>query len=120
MTFIPAERRVHPRYPLGATVIYSYGGQIYPGNVQDLGKGGISFWGEIDMPVGESLTLTLTLIVGTAQARLTCRGVVRWKQAPQPGLFRYGAAFGSLNDAQTAVLAEFLGGTGAPPVRETA
>ena len=106
------------RYPLGVSLLFTYTEQNYPGNVQALGKGGLSFWAEVDMPVGESLTLTLTLVVGAAQAKLTNRGVIRWKQTPSPALFQYGANFSELNPAQLKVLAEFLGGTGAPPVSE--
>jgi hypothetical protein len=115
----PSERRSHPRYPLGAMLNFTYSDNLYPGNVHDLGKGGLSFWAEADMPEGESLTLTLTLIVGAAQAKITNRGVIRWKQAAEPGLFRYGVAFSPLNPAQLTILAEFLGGTGEPPMRET-
>jgi hypothetical protein len=114
-----SERRNHPRYPLGAMLNFTYSEKLYPGNVHDLGKGGLSFWAEPDMSVGESLTLTLTLIVGAAQAKITSRGVIRWKQTAEPALFRYGVAFNPLNPAQLTILAEFLGGTGEPPVRES-
>jgi hypothetical protein len=103
------------RYPLGVSLRFTYTEQNYPGNVHALGKGGLSFWAEVDMPVGESLTFTLTLVVGAAQAKLTNRGVIRWKQIPAPALFQYGATFSALNPAQLKVLAEFLGGTGVPP-----
>jgi hypothetical protein len=118
MNSLYSERRAHPRYPLGATLLFTYTGQRYAGNVNDLGKGGLSFWAEVDMPIGESLTLTITLIVGAAQAKLTSRGTIRWKQSGEAGLVRYGAAFDQLNAAQLAILAEFLGGTGEPPVRD--
>ena len=52
MTLSSAERRIHPRFPLGATLMFTYSGQLYPGNVHDLGKGGLSFWAEVDMPEG--------------------------------------------------------------------
>ena len=45
--------------------------------------------------------------------------MIRWKQTAEGGLYRYGTAFGALNPAQLKVLAEFLGGTGEPPIRET-
>jgi len=118
MTSIWYERRAHPRYPLGATVTFTYTGQLHPGSVHDLGKGGLSFWAERDMPVGENLVLTITLIVGEAQAKLTCRGVIRWRQLSEDHLFRYGVAFSGLNPAQLKVLTEFLGGTGEPPIKD--
>jgi hypothetical protein len=119
MTSIWSERRAHPRYPLGATLTFTYTGQLRPGSVHDLGKGGLSFWAEGDMPVGENLILTLTLIVGETQAKLSCRGEIRWKQPAEDNLFRYGLAFGALNPAQLTVLTEFLGGTGKPPVKDS-
>lgn len=119
MTPTSSDRRAHPRFPLGATLMYTHAGEAYPGNVHDLGKGGLSFGAEGDMPVGETLTLTVTLIVGNAQAKLTSRGTICWKQPAQAGLFRYGVAFSRLNSAQLKVLAEFLGGTGQPPVRDS-
>jgi PilZ domain len=119
MTSSLSDRRSTPRYPLGAKLMFTSAGQLYPGHVQDLGKGGLSFWAEVDLPVGESLTLTLTLIVGNAQATLTSRGLIRWKQTPEPGRFHYGTLFCDLNPAQFNVLAEFLGGTGQPPVADT-
>ena len=118
MSLNSSERRAHPRYPLGAILMFTYAEHVHPGNVHDLGKGGLSFWAEVDMPVRESLTLTLTLIVGAAQAKLTNRGVIRWKQTVEAGKFRYGAAFSRLNPAQLKVLAEFLGGTGEPPIKD--
>jgi hypothetical protein len=119
MTSIWIERRAHPRYPLGAMLTFTYTEQVHPGSVHDLGKGGLSFWAERDMPVGENLILALTLIVGEAQAKLTCRGVIRWRQAAEDNLFRYGVAFSGLNLAQLRVLTEFLGGTGEPPIKES-
>ena len=119
MTSIWPERRAHPRYPLGVAVTFTYTGQLHPGSVHDLGKGGLSFWAERDMPVGENLNLTLTLIVGEAQAKMTCHGVIRWKQPADENLFRYGLAFSTLNPAQLTVLTEFLGGTGKPPVKDS-
>jgi len=119
MTLYSPERRAHPRYPLGATLIFTYTGQPHPGSVHDLGKGGLSFWAETDMPVDETLLLTLTLIVGEAQATVNCRGVIRWKQTTDDRLFRYGVAFSGLNPAQLKVMAEFLGGTGEPPIKES-
>ncbi len=120
MTVNWSERRAHPRYPLGATLSFTYTGQLHPGSVHDLGKGGLSFWAEGDMPVGENLIVTLTLIVGEAQATMTCRGVIRWKQPVEENLFRYGLAFGAMNPGQLKVLTEFLGGTGKPPVKDSA
>ena len=116
MTSNLSDRRIHPRYPQAAALLFNYDGQIYPGNVNDLGKGGLSFWAEVDLPVAEPLPLMLTLTVGNAQAKMTCLGLVRWKQTAQPELFRYGAAFSGLTPAQLSVLAEFLGGTGEPPM----
>jgi len=113
------ERRVHPRYPLEAALKFTYAGQTYPGAVHDLSKGGLSFWCNVELPTGAGLTLALTLIVGKAQATLTTQGLICWQQSDPDGPFRYGVAFSQLNPAQLKVLAEFLGGTGAPPVRNS-
>ena len=119
MSSSPFERRAHPRYPLEAALKFTYAGQTYPAAVHDLSKGGLSCWANPDMPVGADLTLLLTLVVGKAQATLTIQGLIRWQQSDPDGPFRYGVAFSQLNPAQLKVLAEFLGGTGAPPVRDS-
>lgn len=120
MSSKPLERRAHPRYPLEAALTFTYAGQTYPGAVHDLSKGGLSFWCNAEMPAGASLTLFLTLTVGKAQAALTSQGLICWQQSDPDGPIRYGVAFSELNPAQLNVLAEFLGGTGAPPVRDSA
>ena len=109
---MPATTPSHPRYPLGASLMFTSDGQTYPGNVQDLSASGLSFWAEVDLPPGEDLTLALTLTVGANQAKVTSRGIVRWKQSAPSGLFRYGTAFSDLSPAQRNILAEFLGVAG--------
>jgi len=122
MTLSPADRRLYARRPLQAAVTFDAAGQTYRGSCHDLGKGGLSFLTEIDLPIGETLTLSVLLTVGDAHARLTVKGVVCWK-LPAEGspvargaaVSRYGVAFSNLNPVQLKVLGEFLTGMVDPP-----
>ncbi len=131
MSLSPADRRLYARRPLQVAISFTAAGQTHRGSCHDLGKGGLSFLSEIDLPIGETLTLTVLLTVGDAHARLTVKGVICWKMpaggdlaasgaasqaaagAPQA---RYGVAFIQLNPVQLKVLSEFLTGIGEPPV----
>jgi hypothetical protein len=134
MTLSPTDRRLYARRPLRAAVTFDAAGQTYRGSCHDLGKGGLSFLTEIDLPIGETFTLSILLTVGDAQARLTVKGVICWKQPAEPGpavhgtasqevagsaLARYGVAFSNLNPAQLKVLSEFLTGMGEPPMAKS-
>ncbi len=111
----PLERRANPRYPLRAGLTFTYAGQTYDVNCHDLGKGGLSFEAEVDLPASEALLLTLRLGIATMQTQFSVRGSLRWKLPGEtPRLFRYGLVFSDLNAAQQRVLSEFLGGTDVP------
>jgi hypothetical protein len=112
----PTERRANPRYPLRAELTFTYAGQTFTGHCHDLSKSGLSFETEAELPAGETLPFTLRLTVASAQARLTVRGTIRWRQSSEASLLRYGVLFGAMNTAQLNVLGEFLGGTGLPPM----
>lgn len=117
MTLSPTDRRLYARRPLRAAVAFDAAGQTYRGSCHDLGKGGLSFLTEIDLPIGEMLTLSIVLTVGDAQARLTVKGVICWKHpAEGDASARYGVAFSELSPGQLKVLGEFLTGMGEPPV----
>jgi hypothetical protein len=126
MTLSPADRRLYARRPLQAVVTFDAAGQTYRGSCHDLGKGGLSFVTEIDLPIGETLTLSILLTVGDAHARFTVKGIVCWKlpaeggpashAAASPAQSRYGVAFSDLNPVQLKVLGEFLTGMAEPPV----
>ena len=131
MTLSPTDRRLYARRPLRAAVAFDAAGQTYRGSCHDLGKGGLSFLTEIDLPIGETLALSILLTVGDAQARLAVKGEICWKQPAEPGpslhgtasqadastpLARYGVAFSDLSPGQLKVLGEFLTGMGEPPV----
>jgi hypothetical protein len=102
------ERRVSPRRPFQARLVFEVDKQKFRGNCQDLSEGGLCFIAGLEVPVNTQLTIYLFLSGAAATAKLEVCGVVRWRvRLEDVGLFRYGVSFLGLHDNDRKLLAAF-------------
>jgi hypothetical protein len=111
MSMLPSDRRIHPRRPFQAKLVFNLEGFEFRGNCQDLSEGGLCFMAGVDIAIGTGLMLYLFLPEGTASTKLTVSGAIRWKLPVEGlGLFRYGVTFLDLSDDERKLLSDFLAG----------